>query len=80
MHLHEGNDETAARGYWVRETGLTEANFHKTFIKPSGTGHRKNTHENGVCAVRLRRPADPWHIIMEWIEASICHFDLDVAA
>lgn len=63
MHLHEGNDEGAARAYWRQEIGLAEASFHKTFIKPKGTGHSKNTHEHGVCAVRLRRAADAWNII-----------------
>ncbi|MFP3882044.1 MAG: hypothetical protein ACLFWH_06970 [Actinomycetota bacterium] len=77
MHLHEGNDEKLAREYWRRETGLLSANFHKTFIKPKGTDHRKNTHENGVCAVRLRRPADAWNIIMEWIDATTVHLALD---
>lgn len=80
MHLHEGNDEPAAREYWASETGLADANFHKTFIKPRGTGHRKNTHENGVCAVRLRRAADAWNIIMEWIDAVTEYFGLVTAA
>jgi hypothetical protein len=79
MHLHEGNEEAAARENWRRETGLHEANFHKTFIKPEGTGHRKNSHVHGVCAVRLRRPADPWNIIMEWIDATKAHLGLDEA-
>jgi hypothetical protein len=76
MHLHEGNDESRARDYWRRETGLVTANFHKTFIKPKGTGHRKNTHEFGVCAVRLRRAADPWNIITVWIDSIVSHLGL----
>jgi hypothetical protein len=69
MHLHAGNDEAAARNHWRAETGLHTANFHKTFIKPKGTGHRKNHLPHGVCAVRLRKAADAWNIIMEWIDA-----------
>ena len=43
LHLHEDNDEAAAISYWRDETGLPNANFYKTFIKPKGTGHRKKT-------------------------------------
>ena len=69
LHLHEGNDETAARWHWMKETGLFDANFHRTFIKPAGTGHRKNHLEHGICTVKLRRPSDPWNTVMEWIDA-----------
>jgi hypothetical protein len=58
LHLHEGNDETAAFAYWRQATGLEDACFTKTFIKPSGTGHRKNHLPHGVCRVRVRRSSD----------------------
>lgn len=77
LHLHEGNDETAARRYWREQTGLYRANFHKTFIKPKGTGHRKNHLEHGICTVRMRKAADAWNILMEWIEALGVEFGLD---
>ncbi len=77
LHLHEGNDEGAARTFWVDETGLTEANFHKTFIKPKGTGHRKNHLAHGICTVKVRRAADSWNVIMEWIDALSEHFGLN---
>ena len=37
LHLHEGNDEETAKEHWRNQTGLHDANFHKTFIKPAGT-------------------------------------------
>jgi hypothetical protein len=77
LHLHEGNDEEAARRYWLRATRLFEANFHKTFIKPKGTGHRKNHLEHGICTVKVRRAADAWNIIMAWIDALGDHLELD---
>jgi hypothetical protein len=77
LHLHEGNDEPAARRHWATATGLYEANFHKTFIKPRGTGHRKNHLEHGICTVKVRRAADAWNIITEWIDVLATHFDLD---
>lgn len=80
LHLHEGNDDRTAQDYWRSETGLIEANFVKTFIKPKGTGHRKNHLVRGVCTVRMKRSADAWNIIMEWIDCLAGHFDLDEAA
>ena len=68
LHLHEGNDDQASQDHWRAETGLYDANFHRTFIKPAGTGHRKNHLEHGVCTVKLRRPANAWNTIMEWID------------
>ncbi len=68
LHLHEGNDEMAARRYWTEAVGLQGPDFHKTFIKPRGTGHRKNTLPHGVCRVRLRRSADAFVITMAWID------------
>ena len=69
LHLHEGNDEPAAFAYWRRAVGLEAARFTKTFIKPRGTGHRKNLLPHGVCRVRVRRSSDHWNRVMAWIEA-----------
>ena len=68
LHLHEGNDEADAFQYWRAATGLDEARFTKTFVKPAGTGHRKNHLPHGVCRVRVTRPADHWNRVMAWIE------------
>jgi hypothetical protein len=78
LHLHEGNDEHAARLYWQRQTGLVDANFYKTFIKPKGTGHRKNHLPHGVCSVKLRRCANAWHTTMAWVEALSTHLGLEL--
>jgi len=68
LHLHEGNDELAARQHWQAAIGLHDARFHKSFIKPHGTGHRKNHLQHGICTLVVRRPADPWQITMTWVE------------
>ncbi len=78
LHLHEGNNDVAAQAYWRKETGLATANYHKTFIKPKGTGHRKNHLAHGICTVKVRRAPDPWNIIMEWIDILALHFGLDI--
>ncbi|HEY3428553.1 MAG TPA: hypothetical protein VGK83_07800 [Acidimicrobiia bacterium] len=68
LHLHHGNDEEAARQWWCSELGLAGAEFHKTFIKPPGTGHRKNRLAYGVCRVMMRRSGDAWQRTMAWID------------
>jgi len=68
MHLHEGNDESAAKSYWAKAVGLPGARFTKTFIKPPGTGHRKNHLKHGVCRVRALQPSNHWNRVMVWID------------
>ncbi len=68
LHLHEGNDDELSRAHWRAELELERADFHKTFIKPAGTGHRKNTLPHGVCRVLVRRSSDGWYRTMEWID------------
>jgi len=68
LHLHEGNDEAAAQHYWSDALNLGSARFDKTFIKPAGTGHRKNHLVHGVCRVRTLRASDYWQRVMVWIE------------
>ena len=60
LHLHEGNDDETAQALWRGQTGLFEANYYKTFIKPQGTGHRKNHLPHGVCTIKVRECADAW--------------------
>ncbi|MCP4965913.1 MAG: hypothetical protein GY926_11820 [bacterium] len=68
LHLHEGNDELAAKTHWRTELCLPGALFTKTFIKPKGTGHRKNQLPAGVCRVRVLRSSNHWNRTMAWIE------------
>lgn len=69
LHLHEGNDETLARSYWASALGLIEPRFYPTFIKPAGTGHRKNKLKHGVCRVSMTKSTDAFQRTMAWIDA-----------
>jgi hypothetical protein len=80
IHLHAGNDETAARSYWADQLGLNEPHFHSTFIKPPGTGHRKNRLAHGVCRVSVRKSADVWHRTMVWIQTIADQLDVQIAS
>ena len=68
LHLHEGNNDEDAKSWWREALELPDARFHKTFIKPAGTGHRKNHLAQGVCRVMLRRSGNAWHRTMAWID------------
>jgi hypothetical protein len=67
INLHANNDEPAARSFWSDALDLPEARFHKTFIKPDGTGHRKNHLPYGVCRVKVCRCSNMWQRTMAWI-------------
>jgi hypothetical protein len=68
LHLHHGNDEQVAKAWWAESLRLHEPQFTKTFIKPPGTGHRKNHLHQGVCRITVRRSADAWHRTDSWIQ------------
>ena len=68
LNLHAANDEPAARHYWSVELNLQLGSFTKTYIKPDGTGHRKNSLPHGVCRLALRRSTDAWIRTMVWID------------
>lgn len=68
LNLHADNDEAGARSWWSEALDLPMANFRKTFIKPDGTGHRKNHLPFGVCRVCLCRSTNALHRTMGWID------------
>jgi hypothetical protein len=67
LNLH-ANDEPTARVWWASELSLPLSDFTKSFIKPDGTGHRKNHLPSGVCLVTKRRSADAFHATMAWVD------------
>lgn len=68
LNLHADNDEPAARFYWQAQLGLSSNDFTKSYVKPDGTGHRKNHLSNGVCRIRLRRGTDAFLRTMSWVD------------
>ena len=68
LNIHADNDELTARQWWKAELALRPEDFTRSFVKPDGTGHRKNHLAYGVCAVRMRRSADAFHRTLAWVE------------
>jgi hypothetical protein len=69
VNLHADNDEPGARRFWAAVLDLDEPRFTKTFIKPDGTGHRKNHLAHGVCRIQMNKSTDAWIRTMTWIDS-----------
>lgn len=68
LNLHADNNEEEARRWWSAQLGVPLQDFTKTYIKPDGTGHRKNHLRYGVCTLIKRRGTDAYIITLAWIE------------
>ena len=68
INLHAENDEPGARAFWREATGLGDAACHRTFVKPEGTGHRKNHLPFAVCQARVRKCTDSRIQTVEWVD------------
>jgi hypothetical protein len=73
LHLHTGQDEDERRHFWSAATGIPQMNFRKTYLKPEGTGHRKNMLYNGTASVRIPRSSSLLHRVQGWIDAVAEH-------
>lgn len=67
LHIHTNQNEEKAKKYWSKITKIPLNRFGKTYIKPRGTGHRKNILHNGLIKVRYHNE-DLRHRILTWIE------------
>ncbi len=76
LNLHADNDEPAAREWWSEQVALPVEDFTKTFVKPDGTGHRKNHLPYGVCTLTKRKSADAFLITMVWVGFLREHYGL----
>lgn len=69
LHLHAGQSEAERKVFWSEATGIPLEQFFKTFVKPEGTGHRKNVLYQGTASVRITRSTDLLHRVLGWIDA-----------
>lgn len=60
LHLHSGQNENKMKLYWSRLTGIPLRNFRKSFIKPEGSGYRKNILYNGTVKLTVFRPGSSY--------------------
>jgi len=67
LHIHANQNEEKAKKYWSRITKIPLNQFNKTWIKPGGTGHRKNILHHGLIRITYNNK-DLRHRIMTWIK------------
>ncbi|MDO8520367.1 MAG: hypothetical protein Q7T11_09455 [Deltaproteobacteria bacterium] len=67
LHLHGGQVEEEMKGFWSDLVKVPISQFHKSFIKPEGTGHRKKRLYYGTLKIRICNK-NLLHKIMGWIE------------
>jgi hypothetical protein len=70
LHIHKHDNDLTIKKYWSKLTGIPLQNFGKSFIKPPGTGHRKNILPYGIIRIQVygRGMENFRHRIMTWIE------------
>ncbi|MFP5224013.1 MAG: helix-turn-helix domain-containing protein [Actinomycetota bacterium] len=66
LHLHFGQDPDEERRWWHDETGISEDDFLRPFVKPPGTGHRKRILDHGVAHIRVQRSTEQFLRIQGW--------------
>ncbi len=54
LHMHSGQNEREIKEYWSGITAIPLLNFQKSFIKPEGSGYRKNLLYKGTVKVSAR--------------------------
>lgn len=55
LNLHSGQDEKRAISFWSKLTRVPPGNFGKSFIKPTGSGYKKNIHYHGTARLTIRK-------------------------
>lgn len=53
LHIHELHNKKKIEKYWSDLTKIPLSQFHKTQIKPTKLGHRRNKLYNGTCSIRI---------------------------
>ena len=79
LNIHADNDVAEAHRYWRSELTIDDLRFTKPFVKPDGTGHRRNHLPHGVCRVGVRASTDAFLRTMAWIEVMALEWEPSVA-
>ncbi len=69
LHLHSGQNENERKAFWSWSLGIPLARFGKTYIKPEGTGHRKNVLYAGTATVTVSCSGALLQRVLGWIDA-----------
>jgi len=70
LHLHSDLNHNICQHYWMRITGIPKKQFHKSYIKESSLGHRKNRLYKGTVKIRVN-DRNLHRRIMGWIQGLV---------
>lgn len=70
LHIHSGQNEEEMKLFWSKLINLPLQQFHKTYVKPEGTGHRKNRLYYGTIKIRIC-DRNLLHKILGWVEGVV---------
>ena len=73
LHLHSGQDEVAVKTFWSAWLKIPLTQFHKVYVKPEGTGHRKNILYRGTIRLRIN-DKNLLHQLLGWMQAFERHY------
>jgi hypothetical protein len=68
INLYADNDLAEAERWWLQQLAWPHCRVNKAYVKPDGTGHRRNHLRYGVCAVTIDRSADAFHRTMAFVD------------
>ncbi|MBU6447488.1 hypothetical protein KGQ24_01435 [Patescibacteria group bacterium] len=54
LHLHSGQDEKKVKRFWSDILGNSTVHFSKSFVKPEGSGYKKNLLYMGTVKMRIK--------------------------
>ena len=69
LHLHSGQKEESIKSFWSSLTDVPLEQFHKSYIKSEGTGHRKKKLYHGTVKIRIC-DGNLLQKILGWIEGT----------
>ena len=69
LNIYEQQNERELKIFWSKATNIPIQNFGKSFIKPSGSGYRKNNLYYGTIKAIAPMGTDKRHQVFGWIKA-----------
>lgn len=71
LNMYPQQNERDLKKFWSQLTGIPVKNFGKSFVKPAGTGYKKNNLYYGTIKIRVPRGTDMRHRVYAWIQAAL---------
>ncbi len=71
MNIYPQQNEGDLKNFWSDITGIPVENFGKSYIKPPGTGFKKNNLYYGTVKVSVPKSVDMRHKVFGWIQGAV---------